>query len=123
MRIASFAVSALALAVLLPGAVRAGTLVSPAVEPPVGGLVSCYVVNAGSTARTVHIEIRGVNGTTAPLQMIDQDLEPGDMRGLALVDDLARYCRFSFKGSKKTLRASAAARDASGTPLVELEAH
>ena len=111
-----------ALGLVLAGAARASTLVSPAIEPPAGGLITCLVVNAGATTRSVHIDIRGIDGTAPALQSTDHTLAPGDAGGLAAFTDFSGYCRFSFKGSKKTLRASVVARDSAGTPLAALDA-
>ena len=111
-----------ALGLVFAGAASASTLVSPAMEPPAGGLITCFVVNAGATPRSVHIDILGIQGADSPLQSFDHMLAPGDAKGLAVFNDFARYCRFSFKGSKKTLRASIVVRDSTGTPLAALDA-
>ena len=96
----------------------AASVASGALIPPLGGQLRCLALNTSSVQRIVTFEVLDAGGT--PIQSSEITL-PQTSVGVLVGQD-GRWCRWTFKGPKKTLRFSAESTDGSGVGLSAIEA-
>jgi len=104
------------------GVAHAATLTTPGIKPPPTGSLVCELVNVGNKDLEVRFEILELNSAT-PILDSTTTIAPGRLNGYVSADDDARWCRFTFNGGRKRVRASVFAVDSSGGVTGALEAH
>jgi hypothetical protein len=100
---------------------QAGTITSPGLRPPPDGQLICELVNVGGKDLEVRFEILELN-SDVPILDSTLIIEPNRVNGFVTSDDDARWCRFTFRGSRRKVRASVFASDSAGGVTGALEA-
>ena len=76
----------------------------------------CVALNAGKKTVTVHVEMRGFDGSLVAGD--DQTIDPTKVRSVLTGGPLAFYCTFSGRFSKSSIRGTAQVLDGSHTLAV-----
>ena len=112
------ALAAFALSLGLPAAARAGTLLTPPIFVPPSFQISCQIMNAGTKpARDVVVQVLRIESPDPGT--VEAATTPAEVAPLAYAstgvnnagDGQVYACRFTFKGSGKTMRGSSLLRD------------
>ena len=91
---------------------EAATRVTPPFSVPSGGSVLCTAVNLSAAPRTVTIEVRDFAGNLVPSANANcsatnpktTTVDPGEVSPIGCNGSGYRYCKFTIKGGKNSLR-------------------
>lgn len=109
---------------LTVGSASAGELITPPLSPSSlndDNFTQCVATNVSGASQTVTIEGFDSEGNTAAFLTVD--IDPNHTRGFSLAElpgptGPVLFCRFSFKGTEKALRASIHVLDSGGEGVI-----
>ena len=105
----------------LPVGAQAATLYTSFLNVGAGDSLNCGVVNASTKSREVTLEVLGISGTV--ISGGPATLAPGTGAGQSVAStESPTHCRFTVKGSAKTIRGRACVLTPGGSCFVALPA-